>query len=769
MRRHHASRSPDSRASSAVATTPVGGWTVLLAAGLIVLATAIAFSSSFAGCFVFDDSIAIVENPTIRQLWPLWPTLYPPRQGETVTGRPLLNLSLAINFAISGYQVWSYHATNLAIHILGALLLFGVLRRTFLLPAMRNRWGTAAVPLAFVIVVLWAIHPLQTESVTYIVQRAESLMGLFYFLTLYCFIRGAEWDSTIFASAKIGTVPTIRGASVEGSGARGQGSGVRAGSSSFILPPVAWYVGSVSACLLGMATKEVMISAPLIVLLYDRTFCAGSFREAWRRRYGLYLALAGTWLLLGWLVFAMGDVRSTAESLAEEFTWWSYLWTQPGVIIHYLRLALWPSELCLDYGWPVARTAADVLLPAIVVVGLFVATVGALVQRPAWGFLGVCFFAILAPTSSFWPIGQAAFEHRMYLPLAAVAAGVVVGGFLAGQWLARRGIIPLPILQATGGTLVMFASIAFGFLTFQRNLDYQSELAIWKDTVAKVPGNGRVHLNLGNALTALGQMEGAITEYRTALEIQPNYAEAHHNFGVALYKQGHLDEAMAHYRKALQLKPDYADAHNSLGVVLARSGRFDEAIAHGNEALEIKPDFMKAHNNLGIALAKCGRFDEAIAHFQRALALKPDFAEGRDNLVIAQSQREELVKTLAKRRASLRSHPDDVALLNDLAWTLATNPNASIRNGAEAVELAQRAVRLSDGREPTVLGTLAAAYAEAGQFPEAVQTARKALQVAAQQNNPTLTESLRAKLPIYEAGTPFRTPPPVAGHTSAPP
>ncbi len=241
-------------------TEAFSGWAIVAAAGLIVLVTAAAFSSSFAGVFVFDDEFAITNNPTIRQLWPIWTTLCPPRHGETVTGRPLLNLSLAINYAISGYGVWSYHAVNLAIHILGALLLFGILRRTFLLPTMRDRWGAAALPLAFVVALLWAIHPLQTESVTYIVQRAESLVGMFYLLTLYCFIRGT---------------------SVAGSGVRGQGLRKfsvfsfqfrRIHPSSFILPPVAWYAGSVLACLLGMASKEVMISAPLVVLLYDRTF-----------------------------------------------------------------------------------------------------------------------------------------------------------------------------------------------------------------------------------------------------------------------------------------------------------------------------------------------------------------------------------------------------------------------------------------------------------------------------------------------------------------
>ncbi len=258
---------------------PAGSGMILAAAGLIMLVTAAAFSSSFGGTFVFDDPAAIVRNPTIRQLWPISVPLSPPNHGETVSGRPLLNLSLAINYAISRDEVWSYHAVNLAIHLLGTLLLFGILRRTFLLPSLRDRWGKAALPLAFAVALLWAVHPLQTESVTYIVQRAESLAGLFYLLTLYFFIRGAEGDSPIFASAKIGTVPTIRGASVEGSGVRGQGSGPGIDPSSFILPPVVWYVGSVIACLLGMAVKEIMVSAPLVVLLYDRTFSPGPFAK----------------------------------------------------------------------------------------------------------------------------------------------------------------------------------------------------------------------------------------------------------------------------------------------------------------------------------------------------------------------------------------------------------------------------------------------------------------------------------------------------------
>src|ERR1022692_1539631 len=201
---------------------------------MVVAAGLLAYHNSFTGPFIFDDFYSIEDNPTIHHLWPIWQTLSPPRIGApTVEGRPLVNLSLAINYALGGYRLWGYHALNLTIHILAALTLFGIVRRTLLQPRLQERFGAAADGLALAVAVLWMVHPLQTESVTYIIQRAESLMGLFYLLTLYCFLRAA--------------------------GAGGPGR-------------FWWLAASVFACLLGMATKEVMVSAPLVVLLYDRTF-----------------------------------------------------------------------------------------------------------------------------------------------------------------------------------------------------------------------------------------------------------------------------------------------------------------------------------------------------------------------------------------------------------------------------------------------------------------------------------------------------------------
>jgi tetratricopeptide (TPR) repeat protein len=384
------------------------------------------------------------------------------------------------------------------------------------------------------------------------------------------------------------------------------------------------------------------------------------------------------------------------------------------------------------------------------------------------------------------------------------------------QYLASLGIIALAAAGAAlvsarwrlwgrpGGyvaCLVLLAILAS--LTWRQSQRYSDIETLFRTVIAENPNCGMAYNNLGLLLAGRGQTDEAIAEYQKALDIDPNQSEVHSNLGLALHKRGQWDDAIAHYRraleiapensmaysnlgnalidrgqveeaivqyrKALEISPQAAEFHYNLARALAKQGRLDDVLAEYGKVLEIKPDHAESHNDFGIALVGCGRLDEAIAHFQKALELKPEYADVRNNLALARSQREELWKALARRRELLRSHPDNIALLNDIAWTLATNPNASVRNGAEAIELAQRAVQLSDGREPAFLGTLAAAYAEAGRFPEAAQTARKALDLAKQQNNQSLAESVKAEIPLYEAGTPLRGAKPVAPPGSAAP
>ena len=698
---------PSARASS---------WrAIMLAAGLIVLASLAAYSNSLHCALLFDDARNIVASGSIRRLWPIWDVfVVRDAGGVALHSRPVVNLSLAINYATGGLDTFDYHLTNLAIHVLAGLTFFGIVRRTLLLPGLKERFAPAATPLALAVALVWTLHPLQTEAVTYVIQRYESMMGLFYLLALYAAIR-------------CGTSPN----------------------------PRRWAVAAVLASLLAVGCKEVAVSIPITILLYDRAFLAGSFREAWRRRRGMYLGLAATWAAFaGLLMFSSGRAGWAGYGLP--VSWIEYGRSQFGVILHYLWLSFWPHPLVLDYGWPVARTVDEILPAAIVILGLAAATVWALVRRPKWGFLGAWFFLILMPTSSILPLADLAFEHRMYLPLGAVAAAVVIGGYVVGQWGASRGRISQPALQIAGYSLLMLAAVALAILTFQRNADYRSALSIWEDTVVKAPENERAHNNFGAALTQRGRFDEAIVQIEKALEIQPDYADAHDNLGVVLTDQGRIEEAIAHLNKALAANPNLPGAHYNLARALFRRGLVDEAMTHYQKALELNPDYAEAHNNYGSVLAGRGQLDEAIAHYRKALEINPGHANARHNFDLVQSQWEELHKTLARRRELLRSHADDIALLNETAWMLATNPNASIRNGAEAIELAQRAVQLSEGREPTVLDTMAAAYAEAGRFSEALETARKAAELATRQNNRPLAESIKAKISQYEAGTPFR-------------
>ncbi|HUI05922.1 MAG TPA: hypothetical protein VL486_02840, partial [Verrucomicrobiae bacterium] len=381
---------------------------------LVVAAGLLAYSDSFTGGFCHDDFRSIPENPTIRRLWPIGQCLSPVRENWFTAegGRPLINLSLAINYAISGYNVWSYHVVNLLVHILAGLTLLGIVRRTLLTPTLVSGFGAAANELALATAVLWTVHPLQTESVTYIIQRAESIMGLFYLLTLYCFIRGAELP------------PTGNAKWFMGNGSWKPGSRL-------------WYGLSVAACASGMASKEVMVTAPVMVMLYDRAFVSNSFREAWRRRWPVYLALASTWILLGVLEVCAGVLAYASMAAQPEYPirWWEYLATQPGVILYYLRLSVWPSPLSLNHPWSVAWTWTSTLLPTAVVLALLGALVWAWRRKPAptpasglvWGFVGAWFFLILVPSSSIIPLHDVIYEHRMYLSLAAVVSVVVMG------------------------------------------------------------------------------------------------------------------------------------------------------------------------------------------------------------------------------------------------------------------------------------------------------------------------------------------------------
>ena len=585
---------------------------------LIIAAGIWAYHNSFFGPFVFDDISHISGNPHIRHLWP-------PGDVLSHSSRPVVDLSLAVNHALGGMNPWGYHLFNVVVHILAGLTLYAVVRRTLLSETLRSAFGRAASSLAGAITLIWLVHPLQTESVTFTIQRGESLMSLFYLLTLYCVIHSDDQSRENL-----------------------------------------WKIGAVVSCALGMACKPVMVTAPLLTLLYDCAFLAKSWRDAMQRRGWLYAGLAASWLLLPLLLANAPEWKTSAGFEFKGIPPLQYALIQSMAILRYLRLAFWPRPLSLDYGWgyhwqEMVR-AGDALPDLMVVAALLAGAVWAWNRKPVLGFLGAWLFLILAPTSSFIPIADPIAEHRMYLPLAAVVTGVVVVAFVLGKRLLSNQSGSVLGWAACG-----FAVVALAVLTIQRNRDYISVVAIWQDTVAKCPNNPRAHYSLGVALGQAGRIEEAIAHYEQALRLKPDYADAHYNLGNALRKGGKGQDAVEHLEQAIRINPDYAEAHDNLGNVLLQEGKVSDAIAHYEQALRIKPDLAEAHNNLGVALEQAGRVQEAIRHYEQALRIKPDFADAHYNLGNALEKAGRVPEAIQHYKQALRIKPDFTQAQNALA------------------------------------------------------------------------------------------------------
>jgi tetratricopeptide (TPR) repeat protein len=612
-------------------------------AGLL-LATAIvaAYVTSFGGVMVFDDLHSIVENPTIRELSRLDRVLLPPPEGGTISGRPLVNLTLALNYAAGGVSPGGYHAVNLVIHTLAGLTLFGLVRRTLLRdrgPAGTGFSTRDAQSLALAIAALWSLHPLQTAAVTYLIQRAESLAGLCLLLTLYCFVRATEACSG-------DPRPLSPKRAVTG---RRYGKG--------------WLTLAFVCCLLGMAAKETMAAAPLVILLYDHPFIAGSWREAWRRRGRFHAALLGTWLLLAVLVLSTENRGGTA-GLGTTVTWSDYALTQCDAIIHYLRLSFWPHPLVFDYGTPLHRSLASVAPQAGLLLLLLGGTVWAVIRKPTLGFPAAGFFLMLAPSSSLVPVAtQTLAEHRMYLPLAAVLSLAAIGAFT----LAGRRVVPVLLVLAIAG----------GALTARRNRVYHSELSLWADTVAHRPENPRARVNLGIALTEADRLPEAAEHFAEALRLRPDHAAAHLNLCHLLTRLGRLDEAVRHGDEAVRLEPRSSAARINLAQALALLGRADEAAAHYAEALRLEPEASEVPGKLaalqlglGNHAAARGDFEGAITRFRQAVAVLPDHLQARNNLANALLLSGHVDEAIGEYRETLRRDPDNTRVQENLARAL---------------------------------------------------------------------------------------------------
>ncbi len=630
--------------------------------GLVVAAGALVYVNSFAGVFLPADLAAIAENEDVLGF----------DLGNLLRGRPVTNLSFALNHELGGLNVGGYHAFNLVVHLLAACTLFGVVRRTLLLPATGARFADRASWIACAVALLWVVHPLLTESVTYVAHRGTALAGLFSLLTLYAIARGA-------ASPRA----------------------------------AAWYGCAVIACALAMGSKAVAVSTPIVALLYDRVFIASSFRELARRRWPLHAGLAATWAVLvltgvAGTIFLPGDADVSRGFGYDGITPLGYLAAQPAVILHYLRLAVWPSGLTIDYWWTPASAALARITPAIAILLLLAATALALRKRPRAGFVAAAFFLLLAPTSSFVPIRELAAEHRMYLPLATVLVLVVLGAHTLLSRLGAARLAPAAIL------VLLLAVAGLGAATMDRNRDYHDVETMWRDIMAKRPGHPLAAQNLGTILADEGRFDEALDAFRRALEV-PDYRDLTYlAIAQTQRRAGRADAAIEAYTLSIQANPSRTGAYHSLANLLVLRGRLKDAIPYFEEVTTREPDNAAAHADLGRTYAAAGQLADAVRHLERAVALDPKNPQVQNNLGGVYALQGRLQIALDRVIEAVRLNPEYNEAVENLGRLMvrAADPEAIVARHRAQVDLTPALARawahrgdiaLDEGRDETAV------------------------------------------------------------------
>ena len=623
---------------------------------------------------MWDDETAILKNQTIRQLWPIWGPLSPPPE-TPVAGRPLANLSLAVNYAAGDIAPFGYHLWNLGVVLLSALLLFGIVRRTLGHPRLSSRYGGSSAGIALFSALWWLLHPLLTETVGYVTQRTESMMGLCLLLTLYASIRAAG--------------PAHRGL---------------------------WSLAAVAACFAGMATKESMVVAPIIVVWYDLAFGHGALKDRLQGRSRLYAALASSWILLA--LFVAGTERTTV-GLGTSVGVGTYALNQLESIAGYAVRTAWPRALVLDYGVPRALTLGDVAGPAALVAVLLAVTAVTIYWRPRLGFAFGCACLALAPTSSIIPIAsEVAAERRMYLPLAALAPCVAVAGWWAFERAARLGGWAKTLVVLLG--VAWLAALAGG--TVARNAEYKDPLTLWRSSVERRP-HGRARLSYAIDLIAAGRQDEAIAQLQVAIA---DYPRARYALGVELSIKGDLDGAttqLLEFVAASPSAPDRIPARRLLGRLMVSKNRPEASIEQFEAILAQSPSDADARASLGDLYASLGRFQDAEAQYRALVGARPSNPEGymRLGLVLVGSGRAEQAVPAFERAAELApGNPDPHVRLAEVLLQM-QQPDRSVEHARQALAIAP-----SDAAH-NVAG---AALASQGRLDEAIEHFRAAVQIA---------------------------------------
>jgi tetratricopeptide (TPR) repeat protein len=669
---------------------------------LIAILGFIVYSNSFHLPFVFDDDTSILDNPVIKSLR----NFLSSSTGYDYNPRRFVGyLSIAMNYALGGLDVTGYHAFNLAVHIVNALLVYALMVLTFRTPYMRNSsLSRSSRPIAFFTAALFVVHPIQTEAVTYVVQRFTSLTTMFYLMSL-----------SLYAKWRLLEEP-------------GRSPGRRA---------LLWYFLSLAAAVLAMKTKEIAFTLPIVVVIYEFFF----FRLPARRRVPFLAPILATLFIipLSLLNIAkpLGEALSDASQvtrLQTDVSRWDYLLTQFRVIVTYIRLLVFPVNQNLDYDYPMYHSfsAPSVFLSFLFLLALFVfglylfrrsgrhdSEYGPGLRLVSFGIMW--FFVTLSVESSVIPIIDLMFEHRAYLPSVGFISAFVVGAMIVMSRLKRKrekffGKAVVPLLAVI--------LLLFGLATYSRNMTWRDPVTLWSDVVKKSPAKARAIYNLGQAYDVKGAAEKAADLYQTAIRLDPYLGHAYNNLANIYEKQGRVELAIWLYSKVIALYPEDAIARTNLGGVYAKQGRYAEAIAELTSALRIKPDYAIAHNNLGNVYYERGYLDDAVREYQAAIKAKEDFSGAYNNLGLVYVKKGLLNEAAEEFRLAIRFEPGGAEPYNNLGMVYLKQDNFQ-----EALHEFQRASALQPGN-PAIHANIGRVYLGTGNLEEALREFQTALAIA---------------------------------------
>ncbi len=656
---------------------------VLLIYVVLALATIIAYEPMRHNDFIsYDDGAYVTENPNVipgitRQsvLWAFTSTHF-------YMWHPITSLSHLLDCQLFGLNPSRHHLTSLLFHIATVLLLFWILKSM-----------TGAIWPSVFVAGVFALHPLNVESVAWVAERKTVVSGLFSMLTIAAYIRYAE------------------------------------------RPSVGRYLGVVFAYGLCIMTKPVVVTLPFVLLLLDfwpleRFQLARRPRKkdsSWSKSPKVRFQVLSLWRLLAEKVpfFILATILSAttfivqrgggavlpAERLALSYRIGNALVSY----VHYITKMIYPSRLAVFYPHPSTRLPLWQPIVCFIVLAVVSAGIIRTARRRRWLAVGwLWYLGTLIPVIGLVQAGSQAMANR-YTYVPAIGIFIIVA-WSANQFLSRWRYRRICLGISAG---LLFAVLLI--CTRVQVKYWQNNLTLYKHVLAVTENNSLIHNSFGCALFEKGQLDEAITQLKEAVRISPKFALARSNLGKVFLKQGKVNEAIVCFKEVLRIRKDLPDAHYYLGLAKVKQERHDDAITHFSEALRLKPDYINARLHLGYTLFKLGRIQPAVEHYYKILQLKPDHLQA----------------------------------LNALAWVLATSNDVKIQKSINAVEFAERACELTDYKNPEVLDTLAAAYAVAGRFPRAIETAEKAVNLAVSQGRKELAEEIQNRLRLYKAKRPY--------------